>query len=245
MGLVSRIKNRLLRNEELFKSYQWAEPSFSQAAEDMVLMHLFADKENGTFVDVGAYDPIRMSNTYYFYATRGWRGINLDANKYSIEKFKKERPEDQSFNYGVGQTEEIKEFYIFDSAREGYENSMNSFLGEKYDKTPKEKIEVPIKPLAKILEENYKGSGSIDFLSVDVEGMELEVLKSNDWDKFRAKVLVIECLDTFVRNSSVQEIMDYIESKGYKTLFKLPLSFIFIESSIKLTDINQIHPDCL
>lgn len=241
MGIIERLAHRVVKDKEPYRYLRRATASFSQAAEDLVLGHLFAAIPKGTYVDIGAYDPIRMSNTYAFYI-KGWRGINVDANKSSIERFHKERPDDSNINVGVGLIEEQnKPFYIFEQETEGFPNSMNSFLGAEIPLDPKEIVEVNVRRLSTILEQNLDGDREIDFLNLDVEGFEMEVLQSNNWEKFQPKVMVIECLDTFARSSSVKDIVEFVEGKGYTLYFKLPLSFIFIRNDLKLSGINQIE----
>ena len=74
--------------------------SYSLQGEDMVLKELFADKNQGFYVDVGAHHPFRFSNTYLFYK-KGWRGINIDAMPRSMELFDKFRPRDINIECGV------------------------------------------------------------------------------------------------------------------------------------------------
>ena len=218
-------------------------PSYSQASEDTTLVHLFLGKKDGVYVDIGAYDPNRFSNTKYLYQFLNWRGINVDANPFVIEKFKKERERDINLNIGVGLVEEERDFYIFDEYSDGFEHPMNSFNGDKFDEEPREKKKISIKKMSTLLDEHLSklvANVEIDILSVDVEGLDLEVLKSNDWDKYRPKALVVECVNSFLSSNSVDEISDFIVSQGYKKLFVLPVSSIFVREDLELSEINQL-----
>jgi FkbM family methyltransferase len=238
--IIKKINNKLSNETEKKDANYFSVSSYSQAGEDSTLFHIFAGKNNGYYIDIGAYDPQRMSNTMLFHHFYNWKGINVDANPTCIEEFNKYRPSDINLNFGISNEEGIKQFYIFNKSGHDMENTMNSFLGEKYDKDPTNVIDVHVKKIETILDESLPKGQEIDILNLDVEGLELEALKSNNWDKYRPKVMIIECVDTFVRNTSTKEIVEYAESKGYTGLFKLPLSTIFVRSDIELNDINQI-----
>jgi FkbM family methyltransferase len=157
--------------------------SFSQSGEDMVLRNLLRDKKNGFFVDVGAHHPIRFSNTFYFYL-RGWKGINIDPVPGIMDLFNKMRPEDINLEIAVGENG-ISEFYIFE---EGCYNTFDAEIAEVIIKEKisplQEKVQLPKYRLDEILEK-YTSSKKIDFLSIDAEGLDVEILSTNNWKKFR------------------------------------------------------------
>ena len=191
----SSIKNilqkicRLPRNKKIF---------LSQEGEDILLARIFDKKNNrGYYVDIGAHDPMRFSNTYYFYQL-GWRGINVDPLPSAKDKFKKHRPKDIFILAGVSQEEIDLTYYQFK------EPAYNTFI---YELAQSRKEKSPLISTTKVkcysLESIFKEYNvkEIDFLSIDVEGFELSVLYSNDWNKYTPKVIVIEILhfdfDTF------------------------------------------------
>ena len=150
--------------------------------------------DEGIYVDVGAYHPKLFSNTYLFYK-RGWRGICVDPNPEVKGMFGVARPRDVFVNVGVGGVNKKLKYFIFD---EGATNTFSAEQAKRNQEVGRKlvgKKEVEILSLKKILDK-YLGKGKkIDLLSVDVEGMDLEVLKSNDWKKYRPRVIICEDLE--------------------------------------------------
>lgn len=156
--------------------------SYSSLKEDNILDWLTGYKEKGTYIDIGAYDPDRINNTKIFYQ-RGWRGVNVEPNPEGYKKFLERRPEDVNINSAVGVGE--ADFYY-----QG-EGSGNTFMKNVADKRGMGQTrKVQLKPLSEIFKEN--NLTTVDFISMDVEGFEHEVIKSNDWSKYKARVLCLE-----------------------------------------------------
>ena len=157
---------------------------YSQEGEDMLLARFFEGTEKGFFVDIGAHHPIRFSNTYHFYKN-GWRGINIDATPGSMEPFKVLRPEDINIEVGISVNEGNLTYYLFE------EPALNTFSEERVkfltEQTPfklKKTVTVRTKTLAQILDENISDEKKIDFLSIDIEGLDFEILQTNNWNKY-------------------------------------------------------------
>lgn len=165
----------------------------SQCGEDLIIESIIPLKKDGLYVDVGANHPIKYSNTFLF-KMKGWRGINIEPNPFRMKLFSIFRKSDVNLNIGIGVNESEMDFYIFDEHTLSTfdANSAEEFkkIGHKVKKT----IKVNILPLRNILEKYCDGK-QIDILSIDTEGYDLEVLKSNDWDKFRPRFVIIETLE--------------------------------------------------
>jgi FkbM family methyltransferase len=198
--------------QKVLLGYHSYAPSFSSAGEDMILRHVIgSDKMDGFYVDVGAYHPVRASNTYFFYLN-GWRGINVEARPGSRKLFDKVRPRDINLEVGVS-TEPGQLTYHFI----GEDSTMNSFsrdflehigmLGEV-----KREIPVPVLPLAELLERHLPAGQAIDFMSVDVEGHDLQALESNDWERFRPRFVVVEDKEVDAEKS---DIVRFMRGRGY------------------------------
>ncbi|MGI8654653.1 MAG: FkbM family methyltransferase [Pyrinomonadaceae bacterium] len=203
--------------QKLMLGYHSYAPSFSSAGEDMILRHLIgAEKRNGFYVDVGAFHPVNSSNTYYFYLN-GWRGINIDACPGSMTEFNKVRPRDTNLEAGVSDVNDELTYYFIDK-----NSSMNSFSKEflieiGMHESVKEEIKVPVYKLSQILDEHLPAGQTIDFLSVDVEGFDYNVLVSNDWDKYRARIVVVE--DSY-KDEGCSRVLDLLKSKDYEVCVK-------------------------
>jgi FkbM family methyltransferase len=202
--------------------------SFSQEGEDRVLSRFFEDKNKGFYIDVGAHHPQWLSNTYYFYL-KGWRGINIDAMPGSMINFNKIRPEDLNLEVAISNAEQELTYYEFN---EPALNSFDKVLSEERDKLDKYKITtthtIKTCQLSDILDKYLPVDREIDFLSVDVEGLDLQVLQSNNWDKYRPKLVLAESLGTkSIQDLSESDISRYMASKGYSLYSKLFLTTIF------------------
>ncbi|MFT4850375.1 MAG: hypothetical protein ACI83B_002932 [Sediminicola sp.] len=224
-GIISLIPNSIIKfiqkeylNEHKYYSYQ--NLSFAQEGEDMILSRLFEDVKNGYYIDVGAHHPIRFSNTYKFYL-KGWCGINIDAMPNSMREFQKIRPRDLNLEIPVSDNEEILEFYIFN------EKTLNTFSKDQveisktygnYDVT--EIVELKPVTLGTILSKYLPESTIIDFMSVDVEGYDLNVLKSNDWALYRPKVVLVEILRSSFSNLSENLVYQFLQMQGYEMIAK-------------------------
>lgn len=202
-----------LRNK-LFDTY--AIKCYSQEGEDMILRRVFEGQENGFYIDVGAHHPRRFSNTYYFYK-QGWRGINVEPNPDALRAFNVDRPRDINLQLGVSDTTSILKYYSFDEpALNTFDESVvKSRLADTQYKVIKTK-DVAVERLDKILKEHLPAGQFIDFLSVDVEGFDLAVLRSNNWHLFRPKCVLAEAL-----NMTLDEAM-----KGDLVLFMLAQDYV-------------------
>lgn len=193
----------------------------------MILMSHFRPEHKGFFIDVGAHHPFRFSNTYCFYR-RGWRGINIDAKPGTKKLFDRVRPNDINLELGIAGEDASLTFYIFD------EPALNSFskeLSEHRHQTTKYKIvetkHVPVRRLSNVLEEHVPQGQKIDFLTVDVEGLDIEVLESNDWERFRPAMIVAEDLDFDLQNLNDSAVYRSLSSKDYALVGKTLTSLVF------------------
>ena len=194
--------------------------SYSQEGEDMVLRRFFEQKAVGFYVDVGAHHPKRFSNTCYFYEN-GWSGINIDAMAGSMKLFSKMRPRDTNVEIPVSSEENILTYYMFN---EPALNGFDAHLSEKRDAASspykvKQKIDLQTRSLASIFNEFLPSNTKIDFLSIDVEGFDLDVLKSNDWDKYRPDMVLVEILGSSL-DLNESDIVQFLTGHGYSAYAK-------------------------
>ncbi len=213
----------------------YGQTSYAQFGEDMILKSFFPHREKGFYVDVGAFHPQFISNTYFFYQL-GWQGINIDATLGSMEPFRRLRPRDINLEIAVAEEKKELTFYDCDSP------SLNSFSREmiqsrvqKQSLSIRSERRITAVPLRSILDEYLPKGQSIDFLSIDAEGFDLEVLRSNDWDRYAPRVVIVESAMSFdVRDFASDEIIQFLIQRGYKLLSITPANLIFAESSYKV-----------
>ena len=186
---------------------------FSQEGEDLVLSRMFNGQQNGFFVDIGAHHPKRFSNTYLLYRS-GWRGINIEPNPGVKRIFDDIRPEDINIETAIGNNESESTFYMF---QEPALNTFSKTLADQYERAGQKLIEkkaIKTRKLSSVLNEHCSGK-NIDILSIDVEGMELSVLESSDWKRYRPKMLLLEILDFDINHSEKYPVHNFIVEKGY------------------------------
>lgn len=199
---------------------------YSLEGEDMILRRIFDDKREGFYVDIGAHHPKRFSNTYYFYKN-GWRGINIDAMPGSMDLFKKNRPRDINLELAVSDKNEKLMYYAFsDPALNGFSKELSE---EVYQKNYKIlfKREIETLTLSQILDKFLPKNQKIDFLSIDVESLEFQVIKSNNWEKYAPEVILVEILNNDLETIFKNEIYSFLVSKNYKIIAKTLNTIIF------------------
>ncbi len=196
------------------KFYKKFHTSFAKSGIDLQVFQILQQKKTGTYVDVGSHHPILANNTFFFYL-RNWRGICIDPNPAFSKLYKSKRPEDIFLNIGISdKSEDVLNYYTL---KEGL-SARNSF-SEEYISSNNlhESIEqiIPIKimTLNEVFNQNML-TPAIDFLSVDCEGFDFSVLKSNDWNKYRPKVVCIETHDK-LQNDLVSESTIFMNQIGY------------------------------
>lgn len=165
--------------------------SYSQEGEDVIISSIFDRVRKGFYVDVGAHHPKRFSNTYAFYQ-RGWAGINIDPTPGCMALFERMRPRDINLEVGVALGSGSKRLFMFE---EGALNTFDPELAEERREAGwpfLRQVSVWTRPLSSILREHCREP--LQFMSVDAEGFDLEVLKSNDWESYCPRVVCVEAL---------------------------------------------------
>lgn len=230
--MKKRVKDWLLSIIYYFRKKN----SYSQDGEDMVLASFFEGKNNygGFYIDVGAHHPVRFSNTYHFYK-KGWSGINIDPTPGSMVAFNLLRRRDINLELGVGTQSGYLRFYKFN---EPALNTFNPTLAEQRNLLEryhiKEVLQVEIKPLSLILEKWLTPGKKVDFLSVDAEGFDLEVLTSNDWNKCTPDYVLVEDEKVQLLSENKSEITNYLQGNGYELVAKVKRTSIFRHRSVPI-----------
>lgn len=231
--IIFLIKNLARRSVFFLRWDPWLKNSWSQEGEDRLLERIFESKSIGFYIDIGAHHPMRFSNTYGFYR-KGWRGINVDAMPGSMVLFDKFRPRDINIEVGVGMAEGELNYYSFNEpALNGFSQKLsierNSNLSS-YEILDIKKIKV--RRLSSILEDNFLENGNIDFMSVDVEGLDLEVLSSNDWERFRPTYVLVEIFASTLNDVLNDKITLFMRNNGYEMFAKCLYTVFFRDSKM-------------
>ena len=219
-----------------------ANNSYSQFGEDVIVRDLLKDLavQNASYLDIGANNPQFFSNTYLFYEN-GFSGILVEPNAALCEKLKAERPRDTVLNAGIGFNDDVKEaeFYQFPEDSDGlstFSENEARYWGEtgmngvkfKFDKI----IKVPLRNINEVIAENF--TECPDFVSIDVEGWDLKILKTLDFEKYSPAVFCVETL-AYKKDGStyrIGEIAEFFESKGYFSFAETEANNIFVNKNL-------------
>ena len=201
--------------------------SYSQEGEDMILRRMFEQKSKGFYVDVGAHHPKRFSNTYFFYK-RGWTGINIDAMPGSMKLFKQLRNRDINLEIPIASKDQVLTFYSFNEpALNGFSRELSKERDAHNGYFIKDEILLQTKKLSSVLDSFLPNGTKIDFLSIDVEGLDLDILHSNNWEKYKPKVILIEILGCDLAEIEHNNIAIFLKNKGYMLFAKAVHTIIF------------------
>lgn len=203
----------------------------SQEGEDILIKRLLKRLyfRSGFYVDVGAHHPIRFSTTLHYYM-RGWRGINIEPLGEALELFERMRPNDINIKSAVGMPAASMTYYKFKepafntvSAEQArYAQSKTELIGEEH---------ITVEPLAAILDKHLPKSAhdTFHFLNIDVEGFEASVLRSNDWRRYRPRLVLVEALT----ETAVQEVSELLGQQQYFFVARTKNTYFFAEQQFK------------
>ena len=156
--------------------------TYAEYYEDLILYIILYDIKKGFYIDIGAYDPIKVSVTKAFYL-RGWHGINIEPQLEQIKLFYKDRPKDINLQMGIGKEKGNTTFYLDDQC--------SSFI-KKYANNSENITSIKIDNMSNICKKYVPKGTEIDFCKIDVEGGEKDVLLGYDFINYRPKVFCIE-----------------------------------------------------
>jgi FkbM family methyltransferase len=190
--------------------------NYSQTGEDAVIRSLLDETRQGIYVDVGCHDPVRSSNTLSLYL-HGWHGVNIDANPRLIERFKATRLRDIAVCAAISDQEHDLVFHEFDDER--VSTVSEEVLPEWQTKWKKrsERV-VRTRTLDSVLQEHLEPGTEIDLLSVDVEGHDLNVLRSIDLEVFRPKLIVVEMHHLDLMRVCESPINRHLAQEGFRQI---------------------------
>lgn len=201
----------------------------SQTGEDLIIESLLPQKKDGFYVDIGANHPIKFNNTFLFH-NKGWSGINIEPNPSRAWLFKLFRRNDINLSIGIGAQKSNMDFYVFKV------NTLSTFDKKSADEYQrmghrlKKVINIPILPLRDVLNKHCDANKEIDIMSIDTEGLDMEVLKSNDWKKFRPHFIILETLEYREGNTGkkLNDVYDkYMSEIGYSKVADTHINTIY------------------
>lgn len=205
--------------------------SWSWEGEDILLRKLFLalfSKDKGYYVDIGAHHPFKLSNTALLYS-QGWRGINIDATPGSMAEFAVHRPEDINLEIAIGPRRGRALFSRF------VDGGLNGFLSSEIvthhinrGETLIDQVEIDVEPINDVLS-RHVGNRPIDLLTIDTEGLDLEILTAFDFGRWQPLLICTEmlgygCLSEIVESDAAV----FLKEKGYRPFSRLHFSAVFV-----------------
>jgi len=197
--------------------------SNSQYLEDIHLDSIFRNQSSGSYIDIGANDPVIFNNTKLFY-NKGWRGINIEPNRQLYSKFCQERPDDVNLNLGIGDS--VGELTFYEMIPHTLSTFNESEIGEnikKFSAKVVSETKIPVTTLNDIFVSYVKGK-SINFMSIDTEGFEHRVIAGNNWEKFRPAVIIIE-----IDHDRSNSIYNIFKSLNYELFLNNGINCLFAD----------------
>jgi FkbM family methyltransferase len=186
----------------------------------------------GFYVDVGAHHPSYLSNTKLL-NLRGWCGVNIDGNPNSVAQFQAARPGDRNVHAVVSDEPVDVTFTIF---RDGAISTADPTLRDQTLNSGRDKVAQSItlraRSLADILAECVPDGQRIDLMSVDVEGFDLKVLRSNDWNRFTPFFLLVEDHNMSLLNGPNTEIFHFLRPLGYRMASQAFITSIYVRDQV-------------
>jgi hypothetical protein len=219
------IKEKLQRGTLIYKLYLYYQlffryklfykrKNYSQFDEDLFLIDFFKDKKNGKFVDLGAFHPIRYNNTYLLYK-KGWSGTNIDLNPAAIDMFNIIRTRDDNKCALISDTSNVEKTVYY----EHNFSAVNSLiLTEGLKKVLKKKMKMLSQTFENLVDHSF------DFLNIDLEGHDYEVLKIIDLNKYKPKLICIEILEN---SKDKDKIFSHMQKNAFELKKICKVSYFF------------------
>jgi len=206
---------------------------YSQGGEDCLLWALFGNQRMGFFVDVGAFDGVHLSNSFSF-EQQGWRGICVEAHPAFAERCKRNRPGSICLQAAcvadehAGQVQLLVEpLGLLSGIRADETPDLAGRYARRGMKFPGFSTEsVPARTLNSILSEHLPAGRSIDFLSIDVEGTELDVLQGIDLERFPVRAILVEANTP----AASEQLNRYLASRGYQCARTIDQNLFFAKN---------------
>ena len=208
------IHDLIIKNKIFF-----SKKSYAHTEEDLFILKKFKNKK-GFYVDVGCHHPTRLNNCHLLYKN-GWNGINIDISEFTIKLFNLIRRKDININIAVSLKQKKVRFY--------YDKLISFYISLNKRKELDRFREINSNTLTKIIDKTKYQNRKIDFLSIDTEGKDFEVLRSLNFKKYDPKYICIEIYSDKNVSFNVKKnlIYKYLIKKNYKLLFNKRENYIF------------------
>jgi FkbM family methyltransferase len=209
---------------------QYGDIHFGMHGDDAFLRQHFKKRLaaglKGTYVDIGAFHPALISNTYLFYLM-GWRGLAVDANPAYAPVWKKVRPEDILVNVAIADVAGTAYFWKHkDNEGMTRVTRTNVSPGGDFDPTP---AVAPAERLDVLLQRHI-GERDIQLMTLDIEGAEMMALTSSDWERWRPETIIMEACDLDVMAPLNTETVAFLVAREYRIEAKFGANVVLVDA---------------
>ena len=218
-------KLHILQNIYLKNKYLSKKKSYAMDGEDLAIDQYVNKIEKGFYVDIGAHHPIQRNNTNLLFK-KGWEGINIDINEFSIDLFNFLRPDDLNLLTAISDKEGEISFY-YQKKFSQLNTTDKKIANEHFQGKFKERT-VKCRTIQNILDQSRYKNRKIDFLNIDVEGHELSILSSIDYNRFNIKFISVEMINHNEESKVVsQKLKDLLNKNNYLLEKVIGCNYIF------------------
>ncbi|MFL2878639.1 MAG: FkbM family methyltransferase [Candidatus Pelagibacter sp.] len=212
------IQNIYIKNKFFLKKN-----SYSMESEDLEIINILKNINDGFYVDVGGYHPLDRNNTYLLYK-KNWRGINIDLSEFSIDLFNFARPDDINLNVAITNADGYVT-YFYQKKLSQLSTIKKNIARQRMQGNISEK-EVKSNKLTTIINNSKFKNRKIDFLNIDIEGADYEALKSLDFKIYRPKLI---CVEIYGEDIEQSEIYLFLKKLNYTKKWSATFSHLFTD----------------
>jgi FkbM family methyltransferase len=220
--------NWIYKIQKIYKN-SFPNKHFAQFGEDILVSTIFRNIKKGFYIDIGAYHPFKGSLTYNLYK-KGWQGVNIDLSKASIELFQIARPSDTNINCAI--SSENKETFYYENSPINQQNSLTKQSDNQ------KKISINSYKLETILKKN--GFQKVDYINIDTEGNEIEILRSVDFEKVKPILITLEDNSFIIDSEQKVEKIKFMKENNYELINIIGVTLFFLRKDY-LNTLQEIH----
>lgn len=209
--------------------------SYSQCGEDMIARFVFDALKiaRPSYLDIGAHHPTYLNNTHAFHEA-GSRGVNIEPDPDLFARFPAERPQDRNLNIGIGPVAGELEFFVMSA------KTLNTFSASEAEAAVaggrariERRLRLPVRPVNEVLEQHFAAAAP-DLLSLDVEGLDLEILKAWDFSRWRPRLACVETIryDAGRAGTQSEEISALLRDCGYFVYADTHINTLFVDKGV-------------
>ena len=219
-------KIHIIQNIYIKNKFFSKRKTYAMEGEDLEVVKILKNIQNGFYVDAGGYHPLDRNNTYLLYK-KNWRGINIDLSEFSIDLFNFARPEDININVAVENKDDKVTFF--------YQKKLSQLTTIKKNvanfRMQGQIMEREIKSnkLTTIINNTKYKNRKIDFLNVDLEGADFEALKSLDFNIYRPKLICVEIYDEDIERSDINV---FLKKLNYSKQWSATYSHLYTDDFV-------------